>query len=770
MKFFKRLVLFLILSLTIFANHNPSPTRVNSKEDKIKEIEKQLEELDLKRKNLENLKTVFLKSPKNERPKVGLVLSGGGAKGAAHIGVLKTLEKYNIPIDYVVGTSAGSIIAAMYSVGYTPEEIEKTVTELQFFELFRNASNRDLEGIVQKTQSNKYPLTISLDKDFNLSLPMGVLNGEYIYLELKKIFSRAEGVKDFKNFPIPFRAMTTNLQNGESVAIDSGDLALATLKSMAIPTFLDPIRDGDNYYVDGGVADNFPILQAMNMGADIVIGVDIAADPIVISDNSNIVQILDKLAAYNGDKNTEVQSHYPDILITPDVKNHSTLNFDNLPDLVKEGEIATESLEYALSKLVDKNEFNRLKTMKAEFNNKSFSVNKIKMSGNNLLTEKEVEKLKPVDGELSVKDLNLWIEKIYAKSYVDRVFYSIDGDTLNLTVKEKMDTKLKAGVFYVSNYGAGLEAVAEVPVFNKFNLSQKNYTIKTEFSKYPKISLTDMTQYNFMNHNLLVSIDVGYGFNPLFLYRDGDNVSTYRNNIFTTDLSVGTTIFNNIIAGYTLGFKNMDTDYQSGERIDNFSSFKKDGNYISNTFSFYFDSMNKAEYATNGSNVLLQAFTETNPKSGDTYEGYSLMSEKYIELSKKWSINAGISGGQMYNAENTPLSELFKLGGLRSNPLIRNYSFTGLPISSVYTDNFFIASTGLQYTIVQNLHLNFNYNLGTYNFGSGFESKKDIWERQEHGYGVGIGWDTFLGPMDFVVSNDVLNNGTLFQVHIGYVF
>ncbi|MGL5960769.1 MAG: patatin-like phospholipase family protein, partial [Cetobacterium sp.] len=208
MKFFNKLVFFLIFSFSLFATHNPSPTRVNSKEDKIKEIEKQLEELDLKRKNLESLKTVFLKSPKNTRPKVGLVLSGGGAKGAAHIGVLKTLEKYNIPIDYVVGTSAGSIIAAMYSVGYTPEEIEKTVTELQFFELFRNASNRDLEGIVQKTQSNKYPLTISLDKDFNLSLPMGVLNGEYIYLELKKIFSRAEGVKDFKDFPIPFRAMT----------------------------------------------------------------------------------------------------------------------------------------------------------------------------------------------------------------------------------------------------------------------------------------------------------------------------------------------------------------------------------------------------------------------------------------------------------------------------------------------------------------------------------------------------------------------------------
>ena len=768
MKFLKKIVLFYLLSLSIFASHLPN--RVNSKEAKVKEIERQIEELELKRKNLENLKATFLKTTDENRPKVGLVLSGGGAKGAAHIGVLRVIEKYGIPVDYVVGTSAGSIIAAMYSVGYTPGEIEKTVTDLQFYELFRNASNRDLESIVQKTQSNKYPLTISLNEDFNLSLPMGVLNGEYIYLELKKIFARAEGVKDFKEFPIPFRAMTTNLQTGESVAIDSGDLALATLKSMAIPTFLDPIRDGDNYYVDGGVADNFPVIQAINMGADVVIGVDIAADPIVISDNSNIVQILDKLSSYMGTEKTQTQAHLPDILITPDVKKHSTLNFDNLSTLVKEGELAAESLDYALLKLTDKEEFDKIKSEKEKFTKKEFHIKNIKISGNELLTEKEVQKLKPVDGEMSVQDLNLWIEKIYAKTFVDRVFYSVEGETLKLTVKEKLDTKLKAGMFYISNYGAGLEAVAEVPVFNKFNLSQKNYTLKTEFSRYPKISLTDMTQYDFLNHKLIVSVDLGYGLNPIFLYRDGDNVSTYRNDTFITNLSVGTTIFNNIIAGYTLGFKNMDTYYDSGEKIENFSEFKKDGSYISNTFSFYFDTMNQAEYATTGSNGLLQLFSESNAKSGETYEGYSAMGTKYFSLSKNWSLNTGIRGGQMYNSENTPLSELFNLGGLRNNPMGRSYSFVGLPIGAVYTDNFFMGSAGLQYTIVPNLYLNFNYNVGTYNYSSGFETKNDIWDRSEHGYGVGIGWDTFLGPMDFSVSNDVLNGGTLFQVHIGYVF
>ncbi|MGL4970396.1 MAG: patatin-like phospholipase family protein, partial [Cetobacterium sp.] len=154
MKILKKVVLFFLLSLSVLASH--SPNRVNSKEAKVKEIERQIEELELKRKNLENLRATFLKSNDENRPKVGLVLSGGGAKGAAHIGVLRVLEKYGIPVDYVVGTSAGSIIAAMYSVGYTPDEIEKTVTDLQFYELFRNASDRDLEGIVQKTRSNKY--------------------------------------------------------------------------------------------------------------------------------------------------------------------------------------------------------------------------------------------------------------------------------------------------------------------------------------------------------------------------------------------------------------------------------------------------------------------------------------------------------------------------------------------------------------------------------------------------------------------------------------
>ncbi|MEG0747006.1 patatin-like phospholipase family protein [Cetobacterium sp.] len=769
MKILNKAILFVTIFTSVLATDD---NRVNSSEDKIKAIEKQIQELEEKKQNLENLKQTFLKNSKisSSRPKVGLVLSGGGAKGAAHIGVLKVLEKYNIPIDYIVGTSAGSIIAAMYSVGYTPDEIEKVITDLQFYDLFRNSSDRDLEGILEKTTSNKYPIKISISKDLDLSLPMGVLTGEYIYLELKKIFARAENITDFKELPIPFRAMTTNLQTGQSVGIDSGDLALSTLKSMAIPTFLDPIREGDEYFVDGGVADNFPVLEAVKMGADVVIGIDIAADPIQINDNSNIISILNKLSSYKGDSNTQTQKEYPDILITPDVKKHNTLNFDNLDVLVKEGEIAAEELSYALDKLSDKNSFNAIQKKKNELKNISVDIENINIYGNDILTTKEVEELKPEKENLNISDLNLWAEKLYAKSYIDRVFYNVHNDTIDFTVRERRDSQLKAGISYISNYGAGLELVAEIPIFNKLNLSTKSYTVRTELSRYPKISVKDITQYNFLDYKLLVSADISYGFNPIFLYKNGDNVSTYVNNNFETSVSVGTTIFNNIITAYSLGFKNMDTDYSSGEKIENFSNFKKDGSYITNSFNLYFDTMNKALYATNGSNGLLQFFAQTDYKLGDSFEGYSLSGNTYYPVTEKLSINAGLSGGQIYDIKNTPLSELFVLGGLRNDPARRDYMFYGLPISSIYSDNFFIAKASAQYNLVGNLYLNFTYNMATYNYNSNFGTSKSIWEDKDHGYGIGIGWDTFLGPMDFVLSNNVMGDGALYQVHIGYIF
>lgn len=779
----KILLSFILISTLVFSENE---TRINTQSEKISAIDAQIEEFMRKKESLENLKEKFLKNKisfekgekesSENRPKIALVLSGGGAKGAAHIGVLKVIEEYNIPIDYILGTSAGSIVAAMYSVGYTPEEIQKTITELDFRKLFTNSSSRELKDIVQKTNASKYPLTLSINKNYDLSLPMGVLTGEHIYLQLKEIFGKAESIRNFSELPISFKAIATDLQNGKAVAIDSGDLALSTLKSMAIPTFLDPIRDGDIYYVDGGVVDNFPVLEAISMGADIVIGVDISADTSVISDDSNIIQIIDKLSTYNGNISTKNQKNFPDILITPDVKKHSTLDFSNLDDLVKEGENSAKSLDYSLKLLSNPEEFQEIKKKSAQLQPLKVEIKNIKISGNKVLTVDEVRELKPEEKIMDRAALNLWAEKIYATNYIDRIFYNVDGDTIEFIVREKLDTKLNAGISYASNYGVGLELAAEIPVFKRIGISRKNYTIKTELSKYPKIFLKDLSGYKILGKEILVSGEISYGMNPLFLYKKNENISTYTGDVFEGNISAGAALFNKAILGYTLGYKNIETKYSSGLKLDRLTKFKESGSYFSNSLSLYYDTLNSTFYPTKGGRALLQGFLMTPTNSDKFFQGYFYNGNIYLPLKGKISANGGIGIGMIEHSENAPLSEIFSIGGLRNDVLKRTNMFYGLPLGSIRTDEFAIGSLGVQYSISNSLHLIGRYNIATYNYETGtyrgltLGDSKEVWQDRVHGYGVGIGWDTFLGPMDFVLSNDALGSGILFQVHIGYIF
>lgn len=770
--------LLAMLGVTAWGVENLPATRYNSTEEKLAAIDEQIKEFEMKKAGLEKLKETYLKRDvdfKNPnlmgaRPKIGLVLSGGGAKGAAHIGVLKVMEKYQIPVDYIVGTSAGSIIAAMYSIGYTPDEIEKTVNSLNFGQLFTNSTARNLTGILEKSTDNQYPLTLSIDKDMNLSLPMGVLDGEQIYLQLKDIFGRAEGIEEFKDLPIPFRAMTTDLQTGHSVAENSGDLALATLKSMAIPTFLDPIRDGDRYYVDGGVADNFPVLQAVNMGADIVIGIDISSDSIKITDNSNIITILDKLSTYNGDMNTKRQKKFPDLLITPDVKDHSTLDFNDLRGLVKEGEAAAEKLDFYLSKLSDREDFEKIKRKAAQLKSFEVDVKRVELTGNNILTVAEVEKLRPKSGILDRDELNLWAEKIYANKFIDRVFYHVEGDTIKFNVREKIDNKLKGGISYASNYGAALELEAEIPVLKKMGLSQKNYTVKTELSKYPKIELRDVTQFKLLDTNFVTSGILSYGLNPIFIYNNGDNISTYKSNELDLEISLAKPFGDNGILAYAIGFKDLEASYQSGLRLDKFTQFEKEGTYFTNALTYYYDNANSRFLATEGRRLFAQAFIGTKLNNGESYQGYQGLGEMFMPITKKLSFNLGLNGGQIFEAEKTPLSEVFSIGGLRGDGPRRNFMFYGVPMGGIYTDEFFGGSAGFQYSLFSSLYFVGRYNIVTYDHSPIYGDNKKIWNDKLVGYGAGFGWNTFLGPMDFVVSNDALGSGALFQVHIGYIF
>lgn len=750
--------------------------RVNTKEEKIKSIDKQIEELMNKKADLELLKKRIAESrvdvekqlPEDYRPKIALVLSGGGAKGAAHIGVLKALEKYKVPVDYIVGTSVGSIVGAMYSVGYTPEQIEDVVLNLDFMDLFSNTEDRTLKNIADRITYTERPFKITIDKNNEIHFPKGFVDGEYIYLEFKKIFDKAQGIKDFNKLPIPYRAVTTDLNTGKEVVLDNGDLAKAALMSMAIPSVIVPVENNGGYYVDGGVTDNFPIVEALKEKADIIIAVDITADSEVITDKSNVISVVNKIATYEGDQRTREQKKYADILVVPKVKNHNTLNFDSLPALIEEGEKAGEHFSHIFKNISSEKKYAEYKERTAALTESRNEIKNIRLEGAESLEEKTVKNFMPKKDVLSVEDINLWAQEIYSLSYINRVFYEIEGDTIIFNVKESQGYKLEAGLGYVSDYGSIVNVDLDIPRLNRHN---QNYILNFELSKYPKIKLRSKAVFDIGNLQLVGGYKLSYGMSPVFFYRKGDKVSAYDSQIFNAQIDLGTSIFKDYLLGVSLGYKNITSSYDSGEKTDFTADSLK--NYTWAGWYVVHDSLNREFFPSKGNYSIVTGFSGVSVDESKKFTGYNYKFETALPLTKKFSTGLFLKGGKLDNSEiGNSYEEMFKIGGVRDTyEGFKTVGFYGLPYSGIITDEFFAGGASLQYEISRNLYLIGKYNFLTYESDNLFyQNNSRFGEDYRSGYGAGIGWNTFMGSLEAVFTNNIENDELLFNLYFGYVF
>jgi len=285
----------------------------------------------------------------SERPKIGLVLSGGGARGFAHIGVLKVLEENNIPIDYIVGTSMGSIIGGLYAIGLTPEEIENSVQGIAWDKVFKDFANRDYKSYRRKQDDYDFfsMHRIGINDD-GVHISPGLIEGQQIELALDRLAYPGFHIHDFDQLRIPFRAVATNIENGEPFIIKTGNLARAMRASMSIPGALPPITIDDTLLVDGGIANNVPIDVVRKMGADVVIVVDVSAPLENKEDIKSGIDVTGQLTTILTRRIADIQiktMKENDVLIIPGAKDISSSDFDKHPELIQAGYIsATEEV------------------------------------------------------------------------------------------------------------------------------------------------------------------------------------------------------------------------------------------------------------------------------------------------------------------------------------------------------------------------------------------------------------------------------------------
>jgi NTE family protein len=286
--------------------------------------------------------------PPPHRPKIGLVLGGGGARGISHIGVIKVLEELRIPVDYVAGTSMGSLVGGAYASGMSPDEMARLVEGLDWSKVFSDLPPRKDRSFYLKRLEDEslWPLVLGVGRG-GVSLPSGAIAGQQLGFFLDKLAARGAGVQSFDELDIPFRAVATNAVTGKMVVFDSGSLADAMRASMSVPGAFAPAEIGDQLYLDGGIVRNLPVDVVRGMGADVVIAVNLEA-PLATRDQLNsaltvTLQMIDILLKGNVNEQLATLTE-TDVLILPDLKGYSSAGFDKAPALIPIGEKAARAI------------------------------------------------------------------------------------------------------------------------------------------------------------------------------------------------------------------------------------------------------------------------------------------------------------------------------------------------------------------------------------------------------------------------------------------
>ena len=422
-----------------------------------------------------------------DRPTVGLVLSGGGARGAAHVGVLRFLQEQHIPVDYIVGTSMGSFMGGLYAVGYSPKEIERFLVSTKWDEYVRAKKPREKIPFRRKTLEAEFPgsIKVGINGDNEVSLPTGVFEKQMMLELLRRKFKHALFIKNFTRFPIPYAAVATDLATGNSVVLSKGDIAKSVYASICVPGGFEPIEINGRILVDGGISQNLPLETMRRLfHPDYIIVVDISTP----FDKTRKFNSYDEVMSQQLDiltrKNVEdtIKNMRPnEILITPKLEGYSFLDADKYAEIVKIGyEAAKESKDKISFLAIDKQSYDNYKhkhRYKPTFA-KPIVIDAIEIKNDTFVSDKSIRRWihQKVGKKLDFKQLQHNVMHIYYMMYFSSVDYKIvrknGKNTLVVITKPAWNARgdIRAGIEFEDDFNGHTDYQVRLE-YNKYDLN-----------------------------------------------------------------------------------------------------------------------------------------------------------------------------------------------------------------------------------------------------------------------------------------------------------
>lgn len=406
--------------------------------------------------------TLTFSQPVNIRPKIGLALSGGGAKGMAHVGVLKVMEEAGLRPDYISGVSMGSIIGGMYAIGYSADSIHKILNSMNWDLSFTSIIPENKVIFPEKEHYNNSIISLPISSK-RVKLPSGLINGQQIENQMSYYSWPAAGINDFSKLPIPFMCLATDILTGKIVELKTGYLPDALRASSAVPTLFTPVRIDTAILIDGGVLRNYAAEEVIEMGADFVIGSYTGFQVYSEEQLQSMPGIVRQLVFMNSREDFLKQKKLTDVMIEPVLRGYSSTVFTYVDSIIERGYKAALPYKEYFRRLADS--INRTGVAKPAENilDRQFhSFDKIEVTGNKLYSDSQILGVLGIEPgkKIDKKSLSDRIDLLYGKTWFEKVKYRImsrnDSLILSIECSEESNSMLYGGIYYDRYIRTGL--------------------------------------------------------------------------------------------------------------------------------------------------------------------------------------------------------------------------------------------------------------------------------------------------------------------------
>jgi len=718
--------------------------------------------------------------------KVGLVLSGGGAKGLAHIGALRVIEESGVRIDYIGGTSMGAVVGALYASGYSAKQLDSIFHSLDFKMLIQDDIPRRAKTFYERDQSEKYAITLPFDK-FKVKFPSALSKGQNVYNLLSKLTSHVNNIEDFNELPIPFFCIATNIETGRETILNSGYLPRAITASGAIPTLFSPVKINDSLYIDGGVVNNYPINVVKAMGADVIIGIDVQDTLKMREDLKTAFDILVQTNNYRTIKDMVKKRNKTDLYIHPKTKGYTIVSFDEGDQIINAG--IDEAMLFRNELLaIAKNQKHTVRESIKKISSDSLFIKGVAINGNKNYTRAYVlGKLNlRTPSNTSYQRFSEGVNNLSATGNFQEIDYRFIEDengqtTVSFNLREsdsKMLLRLDAHydhlyktaalvnitrkrVFtnndvisfdfivgdnsrYNFNYYIDKGFYWSVGLNSRFNEFDKNVSVDFIYEEDIPPEALGLNQIDFDFRDLTNQIFVQTIFRRSYLLRIGAEhkwLRYYTNTIGMDENNNPRTIFEDTNYFSTYGTILFDT-------YDN-KFYPKKGFYFEGDFHLYLYSQ--------GLNNDIDQYSIAKAKLGYAHK---LVGDLSMIITTEGGLKIGGSSVESHD---------FFLGGYGFKQINNIVPFIGYDALELRGDTYVKSNLTLNYELIKKTYLNFSVNIANVEDRL-FTSNQWIEGIDYTGYALGASVDTFIGPIDVKYSFSPERDEGEWYVSVGFRF